>query len=300
MRSWMKICLTLGLSCLLLGGIAGTAGYFMGGQGVALSLTDGFRLRVVDTRNRSTASEILTPFHTLDIEIGAGKLILCRGGDQYTIETEYPDGAPVDYEVEDGVLTVSARERKVFFSLGPCEQTVIVNVPESAQLREVTACSGMGSLNVSGLSAGYAKLTSNMGDVTLEQSNINELHMDADMGELVIQNTTTRKATLDANMGSIEAVDFTVEKTLDFDCDMGSVTLIGSFADVSGDCGMGSVTMSTNRPEDQYSFDLKCDMGSITLNGRGQGTKHNLSVLKAPYTIELDCDMGSITLETEK
>lgn len=302
MKSWMKLCLSLGLACTLLGGAAAGVGYAMGGEMMTMALsTNGFHVKVFPwgSGNIEESRETLSQFRNIDIKLDYGDLTIERGT-QYAISVTKSEHANVEFAVEDGVLTVKGPSSFTILlgnTVGKC--SVTVTVPANARLERVEASSDLGIVKVRDIEAEEMILSSNLGDVTAENVTAQEIDLDSDLGRVNATALHTQELRLNANMGDIEATDVTVSGLLEFDSDMGKVSLSGNLADVSGSCNMGDVLLRTSGAEENYDYYLSCDMGKVNLNGdkRGNDYSRNHGAL---HTINIDADMGNIEVVTQR
>lgn len=300
MKNWMKLCLSLGLACTLLGGAAAGVGYVIGGEMMTMTLSNGFHLKVFPWGGENVAEsrETLSQFQNIDIQLDYGDLTIERGT-QYAISITKSEHANVEFEVEDGVLTVKGPSTfTILFgnTVGKC--SVTVTVPASARLERVEASSDLGIVKVRDIEAEEMILSSNLGDVTAENLTAQEIDLDADLGRLKATALHTKELRLKADLGDIEATDVTVSELLWFDSAMGKVSLSGNFANVSGTCDMGDVLLRTSGAEENYDYDLSCDMGKVNLNGDKRGNDYSRNH-GAPHTIKVDADMGNIEVITQ-
>lgn len=301
MKNWMKLCLSLGLACTLLGGVAAGVGYAMGGEMMTMALSaNGFHLKVFPWGSGNVAEnrETLSQFQNIDIKLDYGDLTIERGT-QYAISITKSEHANVEFGVEDGILTVKGPSTfTILFgnTVGKC--SVTVTVPANARLERVDASSDLGIVKVRDIEAEEMTLSSNLGDVTAENVTAQEIDLGSDLGRVNATALHTQELRLNANMGDIEATDVTVTGLLEFDCDMGKVSLSGNLADVSGSCNMGDVLLRTSGAEEDYDYDLSCDMGKVNLNGDKRGNDYSRNH-GAPHTISIDADMGNIEVVTQ-
>lgn len=302
MKNWMKLCLSLGLACVLLGGAAAGVGYAMGGKMMTVALsTNGLHLKAFPWGSKGTVTEsreTLSPFHAIDAKLDYGDLTI-ETGTQYAISINKSEQVNVKCEVQDGVLTVKGPDSFVLLfgsTTGPC--SVTVTVPANARLERVEASSDLGIVKVRDIEAEEMTLSSNLGDVTAENVTAQAIDLDSDLGRVNAIALFAQELELKANMGDIEATDVTVTGLLEFDCDMGKVSLSGSVADVSGSCNMGDVVLNANGAEEDYDYELSCEMGKVNLNGDKRGNDYSRNH-GAPHTIQIHADMGNVEVITQ-
>lgn len=210
----------------------------------------------------SAVSCLVEPFHTLDIDLELGNVVVWSGDDDYSVfvDCQCSDHA-VSCTVQDGVLSLWNSGDGV--GLNPAQHgcDIIICVPSDRALNELDAAVDLGSVTLSGL--------------------------------------TLKTANLNLNLGSLTGENLTVLGDLVASVDLGSVDLEGDLAgvtDISAD--LGSVTLFLLRPASDYSWVLTADLGSITVGGRDQSSHSGrVTAGRGDIPLTVQASLGSITLD---
>lgn len=193
----------------------------------------------------------------LDLENAAGGITVRQGKD-WAVELS-GDGS---YETVDGVLSVRT-------DLGD----MTVTVPEGTALN-------------------WARVRSNLGDVTLEGLQTGELTVEQAGGEITMTGCTWETADIQCDLGSVKGERLR-SGGLRLVSDAGEVHLQGELngeTDIESD--LGSVKLELEAPETAYSGRLEADLGRVTAAGRDRGKL--LTLGGGPDRLDVTCDMGDI------
>lgn len=300
MKNWVKLCLCIGLVCVLLGAGAAAVGYAMGGGAVSLSLSGGMHVEVHPWGRQGKlieSSEQVSPFRMIDAALDCGDLTIAEG-DEYRVSISRDERVNVDFSVQDGVLTLENPERfqLLLGTAGKC--SVTVTVPRDTKLDRLNASTNLGCVTARDIQAEEMELSSDLGNVTAETVSAQKASLTTNMGQINAAGLHARELELKDDMGDMEITGVEITELLDFDSSMGSVCIDGRLANVSGDCDMGSILLRIDGLEDAYSFDLSCDMGTVKLNGEKMGTSYE-NHGNGRYTVTLDANMGDVEVTTQ-
>ena len=220
------------------------------------------------------------PFDEIDVEVDVGEIVLQRG-ERYQCETSW-SGADYAMEttVEDGKLTVVSRvQGKLHFNVQGNDGQVKITVPEDAALEDVTLISDLGNVTVDGgdgLKMGEVTLRSGLGNVDLGGITCQELTCTVDMGETALDRLVAEQLEVTADLGGITAREI----------DAQAVTLCAD---------MGSITFESQCPAEEWCYDLASDMGKITVGGQDHGTKARGG--GGSRSLNMTTEMGDIELD---
>lgn len=207
----------------------------------------------------SAASCRVEPFHTLDIDLELGEVVICSGDDYVvTVYCQCRDHT-VSCVSDDGVLSLRNSGTGLNSAQHGCD--VVICVPWGRTL--------------------------------------DELYVTLDMGSVTLSGLTLNTAYFDLDLGSLTGEDLTVLGDLTASVDLGSVELAGDLAgttDISAD--LGSVSLYLFQSASDYTWDLCADLGSVTVNGSDQVSRNGrVTAGHGDRLLMVDASLGSITLE---
>ena len=174
-------------------------------------------------------------------------------GDDFTFRYNCTQNLIPEYEVKDGVLYITQKQKnRVSFGTNNCN--AFLTIPEGVLLEKV-------------------EITSDVGDVFLDQLAIVDLSVYCDVGDLNIDETTFGNAKIELDVGDLEISDSEFEN-LDAYSDVGDVE-VHSIMDLSA-----------------YSFDLIADIGDIEVNGKEY--KDECRISGSQNLIKIGSDIGDV------
>lgn len=194
------------------------------------------------------------PFDTLSIDTGTMDVTI-KTGDDYSVEYTCNEQLVPKIESDNNTLTISQEQHK-WSNVKSYE--LIVIVPEDATLSEVTVDTGVGDINISGLTIEDATFDTGVGDLKLKDCELNTCSVDSGTGD----NTIT-------------------------DC---------SFNEMDIDSGIGDNKISSTKSLDGYSFDLDSGLGTIMINDDKLGSEYTVNK-KSSRHISVDSGTGNITIK---
>lgn len=175
-------------------------------------------------------------------------------GDGYSISYKSSREILPEYEIEDGVLTVSQKKHKWKWNAHyTCKVTI--TVPHTASLEAIT-------------------LDSDCGNMQLNNIRCNSLHAKADVGDVKVRDSFVGDVVVTADVGTTKFEDCTFS-SMRITSDVGDVKVIGT-GDLSG-----------------YGMDLYADVGSVKVNGEKQRSSYYREG-DGTGQIKISSDCGSI------
>lgn len=193
----------------------------------------------------------LVAFDTINLDANVMELVL-KPGEDYGISYSCTEGLVPTYEVKDQELIVKQEEKKTFWGNNKCSMTI--TIPENKELAHV-----------------YMDI--NVGDVTVENIDMDTLIVESNIGDLNIKNINANDLTITCDTGDIE-VDKVTFTNLDIRADV------------------GDVDVTSAQSLEDYSFEMNCDVGEITINDDDCGNEHNVKGSKG--TVIIDSDVGDV------
>lgn len=144
-----------------------------------------------------------------------------------------------EYSVTDGVLNIKQQKvgiKSFGIKNNKCELTV--TIPADTSLSSV-------------------ELTSDVGDIDLNNLAIGQLNLSADVGDLELKKLSSDEIVIETNVGDVDVKDCTYE-TIKITSDVGDISIDGQ------------------EELDSYAFDLSTDLGTVKVDGK----KHSRSYEK--------------------
>ncbi|MCI8403082.1 MAG: DUF4097 domain-containing protein [Lachnospiraceae bacterium] len=240
----------------------------------------------------------------LSMDVGAGTLRI-EPGDHYQVEVWGFDER-VNVKVRNRTLYVDCEAYDLFgwISSGASYEsacpTVVVTVPEDADLGKVDCKVGIGNLTADWLRAKTVRIDVDAGSFSCSQLEATEkIEIDVDAGGAeILYGSCQGKLTVDVDAGSAWLYDFLAADTV-FDVDAGDLVFNGSIeGNWKADCDVGSMEIWLTRGETDYNYMIDNDMGSVQVGSKDfSGMSNTKNLLNdAEFTGTIDCDMGSVTV----
>ena len=257
MKKSTKVIGIVSLSLILAGGILGIAGICMGG------------LREESRRAAAWSREINETYENvtgLDFDLSLGRVEI-RRGDSFSIQGEgLADG--FISRVENGIWKIETRATwKNWLHLGPgTEGSLVITLPEEADLRETDISMSMGELYLEGLKA-------------------DEMQIEVGAGELTAGKLTAQELKVECGMGTVSFEQATV----------------ASQADLS--CGMGNIEGTLTGKQEDYGYEIDCGMGNVrfgSLEWQGMGQEQKSLAGSGNKFVKIGCDMGEVFVAFEE
>lgn len=221
----------------------------------------------------------LATLTALDINVDMADVIFKEGDDFGADLSWHDDRTRLYSEINDGILSVW-EEDHISFGPGPDVQggTVTITYPAGTRFDDVHASTAMGSITLSRFGAG-------------------SLTVEANMGSLSISNVTAEYADLNLDMGDVTSKNFTVSGLVTAHSSMGDIELAGTFHKMDLSANMGSIEVDTALPKSEYNWDLSADMGDLSVDGTSESDwDHSYIGGDGDNEIIARCSFGDVTL----
>lgn len=169
----------------------------------------------------------------IDIDLPIGDLNI-KEGNEFKLEIEASKKLMPDWKIEGDTLRIKGSSKGVsFFSFGNQVQKVTLTIPRDHVIER-------------------ADLSLDMGNIEIEDVELNDVYIEADMGNVV-----ARK--IEASFYSVEA-------------DMGNVEISGDVFNIEADCDMGNIDIDVDNLN-KCIISAEADLGNVTVNGEDEGNK---------------------------
>lgn len=130
---------------------------------------------------------------------------------------------------------------------------------------------------------------------------LNEIKITSNMGDVTLENITAKTIDLTQHMGDIECHQVFCEETLDMKQNMGDVTYKGSHpGNMSIENDLGNIEIDIKDNPADYRYELSTSMGNLEINDHefdGFSVHESGGSDQAKYTITANNNMGDIALE---
>lgn len=210
-------------------------------------------------------------FSNLDIEIMGSSLVI-KEGDSYNVET---NNKYIKAKNKGNTLYIEENEHSYFKRVK--DSKVIITIPSSSKLNDVSIENGAGSMNINYLNTNNLELDLGAGRVNINNLVAsNKSDIDTGAGEVIIKSSILNNLDLDLGVGSFKMnADIRGNSTIDQGVGEVDINLIGSKNDyyITLDKGLGnaiidgvSVNDDTNVGNGSNKIDISGGVGSIKVN----------------------------------
>lgn len=282
MRKFMKICTMVSLGLLggglLLAMISGMGrGWSVIPWGKVMSLADFYGLweNLGGTKKEYAMG---SGIRKLDIDIGGYYMAVVRSSDEnFRVETINEKNFQCYVTGDTLHLEASNTRFPEDFQGGRPKRAVRLYVPAGVPFSDVDITLGAGAMAVEELTADEASVDVGAGTVWGQGMRIGSTNVSIGAGMMQLMDAQMGELSLEVGAGILE-FDGSIEKEVD------------------ADCGMGSVSLTLKGRAEDFNYQLKCDMGSLTIGGQdysGFALEKTISH-GAAKEMDLACAMGNI------
>lgn len=207
----------------------------------------------------------------IDIELVASELVI-KTGNELRVETENLNN---DFSSKAVNGTLKIKENKVWFWNNNSSGKIILYIPQSMILRDLSIDTGAGTIYIDGINA-------------------EKLDIDHGAGLLEILNSDFEKVDIDGGAGRISIKSSTLNN-LDLDAGVGRVDIEGKITGKSDiNCGIGEMNVNIIGNEEEYTIKAEKGIGSIKINGDEQAS--NVTYGSGKNRIDLEGGIGSTNI----
>lgn len=182
--------------------------------------------------------------------------ITIEAGTAYAISCRYSDGYEPDYNVKEGTLTVTQKQ-KYRWSEGNITCEVIVTVPQNKIMKNLTIISDVGDIDIKNIECELFDYRGDVGDLMIEHCIFDLVKIETDVGDIDCKRSQFDNMTIQSDTGDVE---------------------VDSAVDLS-----------------DYSIELTSDIEDIEVNGREEGGNYNVSGTSGK-NLKITVDTGDIEL----
>lgn len=244
------------------------------------------REEIQEGTNRMTIKEGEQAFYdyrevaNLEIEIGGVELIILPSDSEESehFRIDNNTSKKVETYLENNTLVVRSWKNDLVGSNK--RETIILYVPKTATLKEVSMEVGAGLIEASQLEANEIHMEIGAGLIECQEIKARTFQVEVGAGEFIGKQIETEDAELEAAVGAI-SFDGTIHENLDATSDM------------------GSIEMNLTGKENDYNYNVDCSVGSIAIGDQiyeGIGKEKYINN-QSNYEFDLECAMGNIEID---
>ncbi|MDF2539195.1 MAG: hypothetical protein K0S76_2216 [Herbinix sp.] len=233
---------------------------------------------------------------SIDIQIGAGEVIIVEGDDFHVKADNIPKDSFQSHVTSDGTWVIK-QDRDyivdlfgVHFSIGQIawwkdefRPEVTITIPKDFTASEFSFEIGAGRADVETILAQKGRFTVGAGKIVIDQLNISEASdYEVGAGEMIINQMMVNNITVECGFGDVNM--------------NGTVT-----GESSVECGVGSINLDLSGDLEDYSFRVENGIGSIRINNESYRNlqERNLLSGEARNSLDLECGVGSISIDID-
>lgn len=189
--------------------------------------------------------------HKLTIQ-GSVLDICVETGDSFYGEFEYVTHLKPVFEEKRGELLI--KQPKNSLGVGDNSCSLRLTIPSGMEFALLNLQSDVGNVKIINLTGEEFRLSSNVGDVRMEQSSCQTLDVKSDVGDIAIIDSQFDTGSSDSNCGDTKLQGI-------------------SFKEFTAKADIGDVAVESNVNLDNYELNLASDVGEVRVNGESYDKK---------------------------
>ncbi|MDR0347150.1 MAG: DUF4097 domain-containing protein [Coriobacteriales bacterium] len=305
MSKSVKTLLIIAAMFLVVGGILGSVGYFLGGMKPITLRNDGVIRVGSEPGEIIIVDEQWKRLEKIVIDLPLADLRL-EEGDSFSFRGSY-DSELMELKIveNNGTLTIrTASGPRQWWSFGLSihqndSANFVLTYPKDTEFREVSINNDIGSLRIADLTTEVLTLSLDVGSFTGADITVGVLDADLDLGSCTLSALTIEKGgkfNLDA--GSL-TLDKMVVHDLDIKSNLGSVECDGIMTGTSSvRMDNGSLSLDLDIAERDLSYEVRTDLGEIRLNGKTLSSPARNSATSPKLELEIRSNLGRVSIQT--
>lgn len=220
-------------------------------------------------------SALLDKYTQLDIDMDVSDIDIVKGT-EYRLDYSGTDNLEFSYKVDNGVLKITQKQKIMFF--GNSGANLTLTVPQDAVFER-------------------ADISPNVGDVSIEDINVDTYISDTDVGDTKIYGSSIKNIELESNTGDVAIIECEIGRA-DIQSDVGEVEIKKcNFENLDIESDVGDVVIESENSLDSYAFDLKTDVGTVEINYKDMDKSYNTG--KSEKKIKVKGNVGDIKITYE-
>ena len=197
----------------------------------------------------------------IDIEFGAGELVICYG-DVRDIQLEYKNAAGFGWTCDEDTLHIF---KEIVFD-DNSDVYLKITLPKNTTYEEINLKIGASKAEITDICAEEINITVGAGKADIKNLHADKIDLEVGAGELNVENLEVKALDVECGVGKVNAEILGMESDYDFsvDCGIGTVkigdrTLSGLGADYDND-----------HHDDKHhgvmgSIDIECGLGEVAI-----------------------------------
>lgn len=191
----------------------------------------------------------------IDIDLAVADIEIVKGT-EYSVTYKGREKLNPSIEMEGSTIKISQDYKMTITRLRDVDSKLIVTVPDND-----SSCNLV--------------LNANVGDISIDDVNLNKITADVDMGNFEVNNAVFKDGEFDVNMGNAEVNNCT-------------------FNNINASVDMGNAEVKIKGSK-EYNLNLSVDLGTIGVYGTNYSGSYNNNA-STSNKISIDVDMGNISV----
>lgn len=234
----------------------------------------------------------------LDVDLGAANVVL-QCGDGYDLEVRGDYDCRSEYS--GGEWHIYSTEDNWVSAGTRGTPTVRITVPAGTVFDELSLAIGAGTLTADALECGEAEIHVGAGTMTLDALSCREAKVTVGVGTMTLQQLSCAETCkIEVGAGTLTLERLSCADDCDIDVGIGTLRVESGALERETEisCGMGTVRLKLARPA-AYGYSVSGGMGSVEIDG----SKYSGMAVDAaqnsgaPVFYAVKCGMGSVKLE---
>lgn len=200
-------------------------------------------------------SVLLDKYTQLNIDMDVSDINIIKGT-EYRLDYSGTDNLEFSYKIDNGVLKITQKQKKVVF--GNSGASLTLTVPQDSALER-------------------ADISPDVGDVRIEETDIDTYISDTDVGDTLIYGSRIKNIELESDTGDLTVVECELGRG-DIQCDVGEVKIERcDFENLDIESEVGDVFIESENSLEGYGFDIKTNIGTVEINDKDMGKNYNIT-----------------------
>lgn len=236
---------------------------------------DGAKIQMGEKVESIEKQESPLAFENIHMEVECGNVQVVKGS-EFQISCIYPEKEMPEFKVENNTLEVT---QKNCLNTGNATRSIIITVPEQAQLLDMTFENEVGDVTITGITADSYTTTLSTGSVAIQSSDLERCMLTVDTGSIDISDLSADYCGVSTSTGEINIKD----------CDVKEYVLIND---------VGDTTLDLSSVSYDYAIKAKTDVGKVYMDGEKKSDDYEMDAV-GDYRIEIRKDVGDINIRTK-
>ena len=267
------------VACIILGSvyhIGGWVGFGIGTFFDFISFDDDYN-DSGSRWDRVTYSENIDTFDKIEIDTSIMNITI-QQGDKYYLEYDCVEYMKPSFSVKNGTFKLE-QPSKPRGSRNNNKCSMTLTIPSGTELSIADITSDIGNININNTEIRNITIESDVGDIDIKSCIFETSEIEGDVGDVDLNKSNLGKTNIETDTGDIDIID----------CE---------FKDIEVYNDIGNVDLNTSSDISNYDIELSTDLGSIDFNGNKQ-KRHFYQAASGSsetYRISIETDIGNISI----